>query len=110
MKASLFNRCGCKDATTGKPLDYSCPQLSKRRHGSHGFVTRIDTTNKGNRRLRRAAFDTQKKAEEAFDHVKDLIKLARDDSTMRRKIADLIFTLKRGAPSPASMTSAETRP
>ncbi|MER7126697.1 tyrosine-type recombinase/integrase [Micrococcus luteus] len=100
LKASYRKRCGCKDPLTGKPLDSSCPDLKKRTHGSHGFATRLDTTNRLNRQLKRYGYSTQGAAEKVFDQITDLVKLARDDDRMRRRIGDLIFACKRGEDLP----------
>jgi integrase len=100
LKASYSKRCGCKDPNTGKPLDSKCPDLSKRRHGTTGFTTRLDTTARLNRQLKRFGYPTQAAAEMAFDHVADLVKLARDDELMRRRIGDLVFDTKRGQDFP----------
>ncbi|GHE46716.1 hypothetical protein GCM10017673_55690 [Streptosporangium violaceochromogenes] len=100
MKAFYSKRCGCKDPETGKPLNSSCPLLSKRRHGTYGFNTRIDTTERPDRQLKRFGYATQSAAEKAFDHVHDLVKLADDDDATRRRIGDLIFGCKRGEPFP----------
>lgn len=100
LKASYPKRCGCKDAATQKPLGSKCPDLSKRKHGTFGFVTRIDTTARPNRQLKRFGYSTQSAAQNTFDHVADLIKLARDDDRMRRKIGDLIFEAKHGQDFP----------
>ncbi|GAA3443259.1 tyrosine-type recombinase/integrase [Planomonospora venezuelensis] len=100
MKASYSKRCGCKDPETGKPLDSKCPELTKRRHGTHGFTTRLDTTDRAARQLKRFGFATQTAAEQAFGRVRDLVQLARDDDTARRKIGDLIFATKHGQELP----------
>ncbi len=100
MKASFSKRCGCKDPETGKPFDSSCPQLRSRRHGTHGFATRVDTTERRARQLKRYGYATQKAAADDFERVKDLIKLAGDDVTLRRQIGELIFACKRGEPFP----------
>ncbi|GAA3512000.1 integrase [Streptosporangium album] len=100
MKASYSKRCGCKDPETGKRLDAACPLLKNRRHGGYGFTTRLDTSQQNNRQIKRFGFPTLTAAEQAFSHVEDLIKLARDDEAMRRRIGDLIFECKHGEPFP----------
>ncbi|GAA3417746.1 tyrosine-type recombinase/integrase [Streptosporangium vulgare] len=100
LKASYTKRCGCKDPKTGKPLNSNCPDLTKRKHGTHGWRTRIDTTTQPNRQLRRFGYDTKVAAQQAFDHVADLLKLARDDERMRQRIGDLIFESKHGQDFP----------
>ncbi|MEV4093858.1 tyrosine-type recombinase/integrase [Streptosporangium saharense] len=99
MKVSYGRRCGCKDLS-GKRLDAACPDLSKRRHGTHGFTTRLDTTEKPGRQLKRFGYSTKGEAEKGFDHVHDLVKLAGDDDAVRRRIGDMIFACKRGADFP----------
>ncbi|OUC96073.1 tyrosine-type recombinase/integrase [Streptosporangium minutum] len=74
--------------------------MKNRRHGTHGFSTRLDTTERRGRQLKRFGFATQTAAEKAFGHVEDLVKLARDDDVMRRRIGDLIFEVKHGQELP----------
>lgn len=90
MKGSTFKRCTC-------PEGRKCQRLKDRHHGTWGFDLRVQTTT-GIRTLRRSGFDTQKAAKGVLDQVNDLIKLAGDDETSRRKIADMIFdkSLRRG--------------
>ena len=90
MKGSTFKRCTC-------PEGRKCARLKDRRHGTWGFDLRVAAT-AGVRTLRRSGFETQKSAQGMLDQVNDLIKLARDDETARRKIGDMIFekSLRRG--------------
>lgn len=82
-KGSTFKRCTC-------PEGRKCPRLKDRRHGSWGLDRRVETTT-GTRTFRRTGFDTQTKAKGVLDQVNDLIKLAKDDESARRKIGDMIF-------------------
>jgi hypothetical protein len=74
-------RCGCKGAD-GKQLGHSCPQLWRKdgswntRHGSAGFMGRIDTS-AGTKQLKRfgypnAAGGAQRGREAAQDHLEPL--------------------------------------
>lgn len=90
MKGSTFKRCGCKDPGTGKEIGRTCPDLPKRRHGTWGFSIRLDTST-SRRELRRLGYSTQGAANNALDHVRDLVKLAGDDERLARKIGDMIF-------------------
>lgn len=101
MKGTTYRRCGCKDPDTGKPYNQNCPDLEKRRHGTWTLDTRIDTTDRDQRRLKRGGYETQKEANTALDHIGDLLKLAGDDKGAARRIGDLIFTRKRGADLPS---------
>lgn len=100
MKASYFKRCGCRDPETGKWLDLKCSRLTSRRHGTYGFATRLDTSKKLNRQLKRIGYPTLKAAENAFKQAESLVALAHDDEVVRRKIGDLIFACKSGEPLP----------
>lgn len=101
LKGSIYKRCGCKDPDTGKPLNSRCPKLEKRRHGSYTLDVRIDTTDKTGRRLKRGGYATSTAAQNALEQVRDLVKLGADDTRMRRRIGDLIFTRsKRGGELP----------
>ncbi|MFC7731150.1 site-specific integrase [Actinomadura keratinilytica] len=101
MKGTTYKRCNCRDPETGKYYNQKCPQLSSRRHGSWMFDVRIDITSRDGHRLKRAGYDTQTDAKSALDHVNDLIKLAKDDGKLRRRIGDLIVEKsKRGGELP----------
>lgn len=100
MKGTTYKRCACK-GPDGRPLNQRCPDLPKRRHGTWTLDTRLDTTDRDGRRLKRGGYPSQTSAQTALDHIGDLIKLARDDDGMRRRIGDLIFEKsKRGGELP----------
>lgn len=69
------------------------------RHGSAGWAARIPTRD-GQKLVRRFGYATKTEAEEAAQHAGKLLALATDDTT-RRKIGDMIASLKRGAPLPS---------
>lgn len=101
MKGTTYKRCGCKDLRTGRQLNQNCPDLAKRRHGAWMFDTRIDTTDVPGRRLKRGGYDTETRAAEALDLVRDLVKLAAGDAMLRGRIGDMIFDQsKRGGQLP----------
>jgi integrase len=99
-KGSTGKRCGCRDPETGKQLSKSCPDLKKRHHGLHFYVTRVDTTAALGRKLERSGYGTAGDAQAVLDQVNDLVKLAGDDEGTRRRIGDLIFSVKHGAELP----------
>lgn len=92
LKGTIRKRCACKDPETGKFLNQHCAKLSSQRHGRYEFDTRIDTTAKKQRRLKRGGYPTKKEAEAALQHVGDLVRLAGSDAKMKARIGDLIFT------------------
>lgn len=100
MGGSKGKRCGCINPATGKQWGRSCPDLRKRHHGLHFYVTRIDTST-GRRKLERSGYATAAEAQAKLDLVNDLVKLAGDDST-RARIGDLIFaSTKHGGELPS---------
>lgn len=82
-----------------------CPELWRRdgswnsRHGSAGWAARIPTS-VGVRQVKRYGYPSKATARAAAEHASALLDLAADDMT-RRKIGDLIYAAKRGAPLPA---------
>lgn len=117
MKYSVHVRCGCT-GTDGKPLGQDCPQLWRKakdgkpitgkdsspvwvgsRHGSAGWAARVPTS-AGTRLVKRFGYATKIAAEEAAQHAGKLLDLATDDAT-RKRIGDLIATVKRGAALPS---------
>jgi integrase len=89
-KWSTPKRCNCKDPETGKELGRTCPRLTGRHHGTHGYDTRIPTSS-GVRELRRFGFPTQGAANSAASTVWELLKLAGGDVPTQQRIGDLIF-------------------
>jgi hypothetical protein len=87
-------RCGCR-GPDGKQLGNSCPQLFRKdgawntRHGSAGFIGRIDTSG-GKRQLRRLGYPSKKAAEEAAKHVGKLLELA-PSQIDRERIGDMLW-------------------
>lgn len=99
----IWKRCACVDPETGKQYGARCPRLTERRHGTYMFSIRLDTTEKTGRLLKRMGYPTQAEAAAARDSVRDLVKLARDDDPLRKKIGDLIFEKsKRGGQLPSA--------
>lgn len=108
-KGSTYKRCGCKDPTTGKPLNTRCPQLRSRGHGTWTLDVRLDTTETKGRRLKRAGFEKKADADAALDHIRDLVKLAEDDVRSRKKIGDWIFTASKRAGQLPSVAEVRRR-
>jgi integrase len=101
---SEFVRCGCR-GPDGKQLGNSCPQLFRKdgawntRHGSTGFMGRIDTSG-GKRQFRRLGYPSKRAAEEAAKHVGKLLELA-PSQIDRERIGDMLWAAKKGAPLPS---------
>src|ERR1051325_8996928 len=93
---SVSKRCGCIDPQTRKQLGAKCPRLQQRRHGTYMFSIYIATSTNPRQRYKRMGYPTQTKASEAEDHVRDLIKLAKDDQKLKQRIGDLIYSRKQG--------------
>lgn len=101
-KGTVYKRCSCKEPDTGKPLNQHCPRLAQQRHGTWMLDVRIDTTDRPQRRLKRSGYTTRKEAAAALGYIRDLVKLAADDTRMRARIGDLIFERsKRRGPLPS---------
>jgi hypothetical protein len=102
-KSSDHVRCGCK-GPDGKQLGRSCPQLWRKdgswntRHGTAGFMGRIDTS-AGTKQLKRFGYPSRKAAETAAEHVGKLLDLA-VSQTDRERICDMLWAVKRGVPLP----------
>jgi hypothetical protein len=102
-KSSDHVRCGCK-GPDGKQLGRSCPQLWRKdgswntRHGSAGFMGRIDTSG-GTKQLKRFGYPSRKAAEAAAQHIEKLLDLA-VSQTDRERIGDMLWAIRRGAPLP----------
>jgi integrase len=86
---STFKRCGCTDSATGKQLGTTCPDLTKRHHGTWCYEVRIDAT-RGRRKLKRSGFARESDARAVLEQIADLIKLAGDDARTRRRIGDMV--------------------
>lgn len=64
MSGSVFKRCGCRDAETGRVLGARCPLVTEAGHGSWFFSVELPPGSDGRRRrLRRGGFSSWDDAE-----------------------------------------------
>jgi integrase len=67
VSGSVFKRCGCRDAVTGRLLGMRCPLLPEEGHGSWFFSAELPASPSMRRhRLRRGGFCTRESAESAL--------------------------------------------
>jgi integrase len=59
------------------------------------FALRLATSERPNRQMKRSGYRTERQAKAARDEVLALVKLARDDERLRRRIGDMIFERSR---------------
>jgi integrase len=133
VPGSTFKRCTCRDQATGRPLGRSCPRLRRPDgrwspdHGSWGYQHELPKARDGHRRPhRRLGFDNATDAQDALDHVTDLLALAEDpdqailigdvieEATTSRvpppSVAEMATRLRTGTPTAAPPTLAEYLP
>lgn len=85
--------------------DYAALKTISRSRSSRAVNAsiRLNTSEKDGRLLKRMGYATQTAASDAREDVRDLVKLARDDDRLCRKIGDLIFEkTKRGGQLPSA--------
>lgn len=100
MQGSIQRYCSCKNPTTGRAYGKSCPDLKKDKHGQWDYRERIDSS-AGVRELRRRGFQTRKAAQKFREEVEDLLKLAKGDPEISKRLGDLVFEkTKRGGQLP----------
>ena len=133
MPGSTFKRCHCRDQATGRQLGQSCPKLRRpdgrwsTEHGAWGYQRELPKARDGHRRPhRRLGFDNATAAQDALDHVNDLLALAEDpdqavligdvinEATTRRmpppSVEEMRTRLRTGTPAAAPPTLAEYLP
>ena len=70
VAGSVFKRCGCRDAATGRLLGAACAHLTEDGHGSWFFSVELPPGVGGKRRrLRRGGYATEHAAIEALERV-----------------------------------------
>ena len=69
-EGTVYKRCGCRDADTGRQLGTACPQLRKPRHGSWTYQFRLVP---GGKQYRRGGFSSQTEAHQAMQKRRRLI-------------------------------------
>lgn len=108
INGSLYKRCVCRDAVTGRVLGRTCPRL-RRSSGSwsseHGlWYVQLELPRRrdgGRRQLRRGGFGSRSEATEILDHARDVLRLAGHDHARRDDVADLLLaTIRAGQPLP----------
>jgi hypothetical protein len=67
---SVFKRCGCRDAATGRLLGAACPRLASTRHGSWYFSAELPAATGARRRVRRGGFRTRAAAAAALEELR----------------------------------------
>lgn len=133
MPGSTFKRCYCRDRTTGRELGQACPKLRRpdgrwsTDHGGWGYQRELPKDRHGHRRPhRRLGYDSATAAENALDHVNDLLALAEDGdqavligdvidaaTTSRAplpSVEEMRIRLRTGTPTAAPPTLAEYLP
>lgn len=80
--------CDCP----GRQAD--CARVNERGHRRWYFAVRVDTSERDGRQVKRT-YPTRKDAERALEHVRDLLKIADDDDTTRRRIGDCVVERSR---------------
>ena len=95
MNGTITKRCGCRDADTGKQLGTACPKLSRRQHGLWAIVQELPPRGDGTRRrFRRGGYDTQTKAKNDLNKVRNLLDIAdENDAEGRTRLGDMLETI-----------------
>ncbi len=78
MAVDVFNRCGCRDPESKKPLEKACSRLGERGHWTWYFECTVSTMVGRRERARRDGFPTKATAIEARDV---LLSRSREEST-----------------------------
>ncbi len=74
MKGSIYKRCACRDAVTGRRLGSRCPELARSGHGSWHYATELEPGPGGKRRqVRKGGFATKREAQVALAEVVDAV-------------------------------------
>lgn len=89
------------------PARASCPELWRKdsswnsRHGSAGFACRVPTSG-GVKLIKRFGYSSKAGAKAGAEHVRELLDLAGPDAITRARVGDMIASVKRGQPLPAT--------
>lgn len=91
---SIFKRCECRGAD-GKLLGKSCPQLSKKSHGSLSLRQELPPDADGKRRtFRRTGYDSTKDASADLSRLQAILALpSEDDADEQRRVGDLLASV-----------------
>ncbi|GAA5032988.1 site-specific integrase [Streptomyces siamensis] len=100
---SITKRCECRGAD-GKLLGKSCPQLSKKSHGSLSLRQELPPDADGKRRtFRRTGYGSVRDASADLSRLQAILDLPGDDEDEQRRVGDLLAdTMKRRADIPSS--------
>ena len=66
-EGTVYKRCGCRDADTGRQLGTACPQLRKPRHGSWTYQFRLGP---GGTQVRQGGYKSQSDAHLAMQQAR----------------------------------------
>jgi integrase len=108
MKGATFKRCGCKDPTTGRPLDRQCPKLKSSKHGSWFYVIELPPGPDGKRRQqRRGGFDSERAASQGLADVVTKLDAGTWASAGRMTVGDYLeeWLAGKGKLRPSTRTS-----
>jgi integrase len=99
----ITKRCECRDAD-GKLLGKSCPQLSKKNHGSLALRQELPPDADGKRRtFRRTGYSKTTDASADLSRLQAILDLPGDDADEHRRVGDLLAdVMTRRAPIPAA--------
>lgn len=97
----ITKRCECRGAD-GKLLGKTCPQLSKKSHGSPWLRQELPPDADGKRRnFRRAGYGSVKEAQGDLSRLQAILDLPSDDVAEQQRVGDLLAdVMKRRAPIP----------
>ncbi|MFD6432857.1 tyrosine recombinase XerC [Streptomyces venezuelae] len=91
----ITRRCECR-GTDGKRLGASCPQLSKKNHGTLQVSQELPVDEHGKRRpFRRTGYRNVKDASADLSRLQAVLDLAGDDEADQRRVGDLLAEVQR---------------
>jgi integrase len=103
---SIRKRCECRGAG-GKLLGKSCPQLSKKSHGSLSLRQELPPDADGKRRtFRRTGYGSVKDASADLSRLQAILDLPGDDADEQRRVGDLladVMARRADIPAPAEV-------
>jgi integrase len=99
-EGSIGKRCTCKDPETKKRLNTKCPKLRRpggawsTTHGTWQYQIELPTAGTDRRFLRRGGFEKKEDAGAELNHVRSLLDLGGDDTTVSLQIGDMLHACK----------------
>lgn len=99
----ITKRCECR-GSDGRLLGKSCPQLSKKSHGSLSLRQELPPDAEGKRRtFRRTGYGSTKDASADLSRLQAILDLPGDDADEQRRVGDLLAdVMTRRAPIPGA--------